>query len=139
MVVVDISETALDVARSRLGDRAGRVTWIVADARDLRLAERVDVWHDRAVFHFLTEAADREAYLRSVRGSLRVGGHVVMATFGPQGPERCSGLPVERYDGALLAQRFGSDFQLLRTFTKEHVTPSGGSQQFTYVVLRRHQ
>jgi SAM-dependent methyltransferase len=135
--VVDISAAALDVARSRLGDRAGSVTWIVADARDLRLAEQVDVWHDRAVFHFLTEDADREAYRRSVRGSLRVGGHVVMATFGPAGPERCSGLPVERYDGARLAQRFGPDFQLLRTFAKDHKTPAGGSQQFTYAVLRR--
>jgi SAM-dependent methyltransferase len=135
--VVDISAAALDVARSRLGDRAGRVAWIVADARDLRLAEEVDVWHDRAVFHFLTEDADREAYLRSVRGSLRVGGHVVMATFGPEGPDRCSGLSVERYDGASLARQFGPDFQLLRTFAREHKTPSGATQQFTYAVLLR--
>jgi ubiquinone/menaquinone biosynthesis C-methylase UbiE len=139
VVVADISLAALDVARSRLGDRGGQVTWVVADARYLQLPQQVDVWHDRAVFHFLTEGADQQAYLESVRRSLRVGGHVVMATFALEGPERCSGLPVERYSSAMLALRFGSDFQLLRAFTKEHLTPTGGSQQFTYVVLRRQQ
>jgi ubiquinone/menaquinone biosynthesis C-methylase UbiE len=137
VVVVDISEAALDLARSRLGDRGARVAWTVADARDLRLPEPVDVWHDRAVFHFLTEEADRGAYLASARRSLRVGGHVVMATFAPGGPERCSGLPVQRYDPAMLAQQFGPDFQLLQAFTKEHVTPAGASQPFTHVVMRR--
>ena len=113
------------------------MTWILADARDLRLAEEVDVWHDRAVFHFLTEDADQRAYLDSVRRSLAIGGHVVLATFALGGPERCSGLPVQRYDSALLAQRFGPDFQLLKAFTKEHRTPAGATQPFTYVVLRR--
>jgi hypothetical protein len=97
----------------------------------------VDVWHDRAVFHFLTEAADQDAYLEAVRAAVPVGGHAVMATFAPEGPERCSGLPVQRYDAELLARRFGPDFQLVRSLTRAHVTPSGGTQPFTYAVLRR--
>jgi SAM-dependent methyltransferase len=137
VTVADISPAALDVARARLGDRAGLVTWLVADARGLRVPETVDVWHDRAVFHFLTDAADQDAYLGALRAALRVGGHAVMATFSPEGPERCSGLPVERYDGVKLARRFGPDFELVRSFTKAHATPSGGTQSFTYAVLRR--
>lgn len=137
LTVADISPAALEVARARLGDRAGRVSWLVADARGLRLPEPVDVWHDRAVFHFLTEAADQEAYLQGLRAAVRVGGHAVMATFAPDGPERCSGLPVERYDGAALARRFGPGFELVRSFTKAHATPSGGTHSFTYAVLRR--
>ena len=137
VTVVDISEAALDVARVRLADRGGRVTWRVADVRYLRLPDRVDVWHDRAVFHFLTETFDRQAYLDSVKAALRVGGHVVMATFGPGGPERCSGLPVERYDAGKLSEFFGSDFELLRSFQRQHVTPAGVTQEFTCAVLRR--
>jgi ubiquinone/menaquinone biosynthesis C-methylase UbiE len=137
VVVVDISQAALDVARSRLGDRGGQVTWLVADVRYLCLPHTVDVWHDRAVFHFLTDDADQRAYLQGVRRSLRVGGYVVMATFALDGPERCSGLPVERYDSAKLVRRFGPDFLLVRSFAKAHVTPSGGTQQFSHAVLRR--
>ena len=135
--MVDISEAALDVARARLGDRGEDVTWRVADARSLRLPEQVDVWHDRAVFHFLTEEADRQAYLESIRAALRVGGHIVMATFGLGGPERCSGLQVERYDAAKLAELFGSDFALVQDLERQHVTPGGGTQEFCYAVFRR--
>lgn len=139
MIVADISEAAIGVARARLGDCGGQVTWLVADVRYLRLSQKVDVWHDRAVFHFLTEEADRQAYLDSVRGALRVGGHVVIATFGLGGPERCSGLPVERYDARKLSERFGSEFELVRSLEKRHVTPAGAIQEFTYAVLRRHR
>ena len=134
---MDISEAALDVARARLGDRGDRVTWQVADARYLRLPEQVDVWHDRAVFHFLTEEADRRAYLDSLLGTLRVGGHLVMATFGPGGPDRCSGLPVERYDVGKLSDFFGSEFELVRSLQKQHVTPAGAPQEFTCAVFQR--
>jgi ubiquinone/menaquinone biosynthesis C-methylase UbiE len=137
VTVVDVSAAALDAAQARLRDRAGSVTWCVADARQVRLPEEVDVWHDRAVFHFLTEEADRAGYLDSVRRTLRVGGHVVIATFGPAGPERCSGLPVERYDANKLSRVFGQEFVLVRQLVKQHVTPAGTSQEFTYVVLRR--
>ncbi len=139
MIVVDISESALRVARARLGNRGDRVGWLVSDVRALRLSPPVDVWHDRAVFHFLTEEADRAAYLDSVRGSLRIGGQVVIATFDLRGPERCSGLPVERYDPAKLSRRFGSEFELRRSIKKRHRTPSGAEQEFTYAVFQRHQ
>jgi SAM-dependent methyltransferase len=137
VIVADISEAALDVARARLGDRADRVTWQVADARYLRLPRQVDVWHDRAVFHFLTGEADRQAYLDSLRQALRVGGHVVMATFGLEGPDRCSGLPVERYDVGKLSEFLGPEFELVRGLQMQHVTPSGAIQEFTYAAFRR--
>jgi SAM-dependent methyltransferase len=137
VTVVDLSAAALDLARARLGDRAGGVTWCVADAREMRLPEEVDVWHDRAVFHFLTEEADRAGYLDSVRKTLRVGGHVVIATFGPGGPERCSGLPVERYDSDKLSRVFGPEFALVSQLVKQHLTPAGTTQEFIYAVLRR--
>ncbi len=137
MIVVDVAEAALDMARERAGDRRDLVTWIAADVRHLRLSRQVDVWHDRAVFHFLTEEVDRQAYLDSVRVALKVGGHVVIATFALEGPERCSGLPVQRYDPAGLSVLFGPDFELLHSLEKVHVTPSGAEQEFTYAVFRR--
>lgn len=137
MIVVDISAAAIDAARTRLGDRACEVTWHVADARDLHLARQVDIWHDRAVFHFLTEEADRQAYLDSLRAALTVGGYVIMATFAPEGPDRCSGLPVERYDAAKLSQFFGPDFRLVRSLERQHVTPAGALQDYTYAVFQR--
>lgn len=137
LIVADISEAALHVARARLGDRGDRVTWQVADARYLRLTQPVDVWHDRAVFHFLTEEADRQAYLDSLRQALRVGGHVVVATFGPGGPDRCSGLPVERYDAVKLSEFLGPEFELVRSLQMQHVTPSGATQEFIYAVYQR--
>jgi len=137
VIVADISEAALDAVRARLGERGARVTWQAADARYLRLSPPVDLWHDRAVFHFLTEEADRQAYLDSVRAVLRPGGHLVIATFGPGGPDRCSGLPVERYDAGKLSEFFGPEFELLRSFQKQHVTPAGATQEFTYALFRR--
>jgi SAM-dependent methyltransferase len=137
LTVVDVSGAALEVARARSGDRGEKVAWLVADARHLRLPEQVDVWHDRAVFHFLTEEADRQAYLDAVRGAVRPGGHVVIATFAPGGPDRCSGLPVQRYDATKLSEFFGSDFKLTRSLAKQHVTPGGATQEFTYAVFQR--
>jgi SAM-dependent methyltransferase len=136
-VVVDISDAALDQARGRLGKRCTDVIWLPADARHLRLPKQVDVWHDRAVFHFLTDPADREAYLDTVKAALKVGGHIVMATFGPDGPERCSGLAVERYDCARLSEFFGAEFEPVRCFQRQHLTPAGAAQEFTYAVFRR--
>ncbi len=137
ITVVDIAEAALRVARERMGARAAQVRWLVADARRLSLPEPADLWHDRAVFHFLTGTADQEAYLRSMRGALAPGGHVILATFGPTGPPKCSGLPVERYDAERLALRLGPEFRLLRTLEKRHTTPAGGAQDFTYALFRR--
>jgi ubiquinone/menaquinone biosynthesis C-methylase UbiE len=137
ITVVDISDAALRSARARLGAAGDAVTWLVADARTLKLPEQVDLWHDRAVFHFLTASADQEAYLSALWRAVRVGGHVVVATFGAGGPEKCSGLPVQRYDAAALADRLGTAFTAVRAIVKEHRTPSGAAQQFTYGLFRR--
>ena len=137
LTVVDVSEAALEVARARLGTRGEAVTWVAADARHVRLPTLVDLWHDRAVFHFLTEEADRQAYLESVRSALRVGGHLVLATFAFNGPERCSGLPVQRYDPGSMGEFLGPDFELVQSLEREHVTPGGSGQLFTYAVFRR--
>jgi SAM-dependent methyltransferase len=137
VMVVDVSAAALDAARTRLGLRADVVTWIVADARYVRLPRQVDLWHDRAVFHFLTDEVDRQAYLDSARAALRVGGHLVMAVFGLGGPDRCSGLPVEQYDAEKLGGSLGPEFQLVRSLRRQHLTPGGATQEFVHAVLRR--
>jgi 2-polyprenyl-3-methyl-5-hydroxy-6-metoxy-1,4-benzoquinol methylase len=137
LTVVDISESALIAAQAHLGPRAGEVKWLTTDVRGLHFTHQFALWHDRAVFHFLTQQADQDAYLSSLRQAVRPGGHVVMATFGPQGPEKCSGLPVERYDAKKLAARLGPSFDLLRSLEMNHTTPGGSTQQFTYCLFRR--
>ncbi len=137
VTVVDVSEAALEVARARLGARGDVVTWVAADARYVRLPAQVDLWHDRAVFHFLTEEADRQAYLESVRSALRAGGHLILATFALNGPERCSGLPVRRYDPDSMGEFLGPDFELVQSLEREHFTPGGSGQLFAYAVFRR--
>jgi trans-aconitate methyltransferase len=137
LTVVDISDAALDAARGRLGARAGEVNWVVGDVRGLHLPRPVALWHDRAVFHFLTRKTDQDAYLSCLLENLRPGGHAILATFGPEGPEKCSGLPVERYDARKLSDRLGARFELLRSLEKIHATPSGAIQQFTYCLFRR--
>jgi len=135
--MADISGAALQVARARLGSAAERVGWLVADARTLSLPEQVDLWHDRAVFHFLTAPDDQDMYLSSLRSAVRPGGHAIIATFGPVGPQKCSGLLVQRYDAAALAERLGPAFTILRAAEKQHRTPSGAVQPFTYGLFRR--
>jgi SAM-dependent methyltransferase len=137
ITVVDISEAALEAARTRLGSSGATVRWLVADARHLDLGEHVDLWHDRAVFHFLVTSADQDGYLSALRTSVRPGGHVMIATFGLSGPEMCSGLPVERYDEDKLSRRLGDDFERVDGLDTQHVTPSGVTQSFTYVLFRR--
>jgi SAM-dependent methyltransferase len=137
LTVVDLAASALGAARARLGPRADRVTWLEADARELRLERPVDLWHDRAVFHFLTEPADQDAYFSSLRAAVKPGGHVIIATFGPRGPEKCSGLPVERYGARRLSERLGPEFGLLRSLETVHTTPAGATQEFTYCLFRR--
>jgi ubiquinone/menaquinone biosynthesis C-methylase UbiE len=139
ITVVDIAEEALARARERLGARAATVCWLKADVRRLRLREPADLWHDRAVFHFLTEPADRQSYLGALKRGLRPGGHLVMATFAADGPTMCSGLPVARYDAEALARTLGKEFELRRSSVHEHLTPSGGSQRFQYGLFRRRR
>lgn len=137
LTVLDLSAAALQQARRRLGERASAVEWREADILDVRLASRAfDVWHDRAVFHFLTEAADRRAYVAQVRHTLRPGGFALVATFATDGPTRCSGLEVARYSPEELHAEFGDDFRLLSSEQRTHVTPWGARQAFTYCLCR---
>src|SRR5574340_308194 len=130
---LDLSPMALEVARKRLGDDAARVRFICADVTAYAFPpQHYDVWHDRAVFHFLTDADDRAAYVRQVARAVKPGGHVIVATFGPEGPQRCSGLDVVRYDASSLHRECGTRFALVRHLTERHLTPAGAVQQFTY-------
>lgn len=137
ITVADISAAALRRARENLGPEAERIAWLQADLRTHRFDRRFDLWHDRAVLHFMVDPADRAAYLETLRGALRPGGHLVVATFGPEGPTRCSGLPVGRYDAAELAALLGDELTLRSSRLLEHRTPSGSTQQFLYAHLIR--
>jgi SAM-dependent methyltransferase len=137
LTVADVSPAALARARAHLGSDAARVTWIEADVRSHDFGRLYDLWHDRAVFHFMVSPADREGYLVVLRRTLRPGGHLIIATFGPQGPTRCSGLPVQRYSAEDLLSVVGEDFALASSSITTHRTPSGASQQFLYARLLR--
>ena len=135
--VLDLSASALEVARRRLGSLGQNVTWITGDILTVELPEQTyDIWHDRAVFHFLTDPADRMAYVRQVMKSVKPGGHVIVATFAPDCPEQCSGLPVARYDPDQLHDEFGPSFELLEHSSEEHKTPWGSVQHFIYCHCR---
>jgi SAM-dependent methyltransferase len=135
--VLDISATAIDFTKKRLGQRADAVRWYVSDITRADFGDRrFDLWHDRAVFHFLTDAASRAAYVERVKTSVKRGGFVVMATFGPEGPVQCSGLDVVRYDATALHSEFGDEFRLMGSETELHATPSGTNQQFLYCWCR---
>lgn len=137
VTILDLSEAALEVAKARLGDRAAQVHWIVADATVWEPLRAYDIWHDRAAFHFLTEDRDRAAYVARLELALNVGGYAIIATFAPDGPERCSGLPVVRYDPVSLGQTLGRAFQLVDTRRHAHATPWGTEQSFQFSVFRR--
>lgn len=137
VTVLDLAAAALDVARQRLGERASRVTWIEGDVLRSPLAPAAfSVWHDRAVFHFLTAQEDRDRYLATARAAIRPGGHLIVASFAPEGPERCSGLRVVRYSPDSMQAQFGADFHLLDSRREEHHTPSGATQAFVYCLFR---
>lgn len=138
VTVCDVAEAALARAKDRLGEAAAQVEWRVGDVLTVPLPESFfDVWHDRAVFHFLHDAADRAMYLAQMTRALKPDGHVVMATFGPDGPMKCSGLEVCRYDAAALAAMLGSRYQLVESMTEMHRTPFGTEQQFLCCRFRR--
>ncbi|MGH9663974.1 MAG: class I SAM-dependent methyltransferase [Bryobacteraceae bacterium] len=133
ITVLDISAAALDVARKRLGKASNLVRWLCADVAHAALPERAyDVWHDRAVFHFLTTPEERLGYVRSVALAVKPGGHIIVSTFGPEGPDRCSGLDVIRYDAESLHREFGRRFRLVESSKVLHRTPFGTTQQFLY-------
>jgi len=137
ITVLDVSQTAIAVTKKRLGSAAEEVQWVTADIVNGELAPNAyDVWHDRAVFHFLTAMDQRVAYVRQVARAVKPGGHVLVSTFGPEGPTKCSGLEVVRYDAESLHAEFGVRFRLLDSIKEFHNTPFGTTQQFLYCLCR---
>jgi trans-aconitate methyltransferase len=137
ITVLDLSGAALGAAKERLGERGADVKWVVADVTKWDPTGTYDLWHDRAAFHFLTEAGDRVAYLSRLKMAIKPGGYVIIATFAPDGPERCSGLPVVRYDAESLSETLGDEFVLLKTQRHLHPTPWGSEQRFQFSLFRR--
>jgi trans-aconitate methyltransferase len=136
VTVLDVSEASLERAQERLGTRAGDVSWLRQDIRSWRPERLYGLWHDRALFHFLVAAPDRARYLEALRQALAPGGAVVIATFAPDGPDHCSGLPVARYDAAGLASLLGPSFELVAERREQHRTPAGTAQRFAWAALR---
>ena len=136
--VLDISAAAIEKSKQRLGRNARKVEWIEADITDVSLPENhYDVWHDRAVFHFLTSAEDRRKYVELVTRSLKTGGHIIVASFGLRGPAKCSGLDVVRYSSGALHDQFGGEFKLVNSLSEIHRTPFGTTQEFIYCYCRK--
>lgn len=135
--VLDISSVALDTAKVRLGADAAKVEWIAADITQWRPTRRWQIWHDRAMFHFLTEEDAQQAYIAALDRATEPGATVIIAGFAPTGPERCSGLPVWRHDGDDMAKRLGGNYVPADTARETHRTPLGASQDFLYLTFRR--
>lgn len=137
ITVLDVSQAAIDVNKTRLGEKASVVRWLFADITQAELEPKAyDLWHDRAVFHFLTAQEQRTAYVRQVARSVKPGGHVIVSTFGPEGPTKCSSLDVVRYDAEALHHEFGARFRLVESSQEMHQTPFGTTQQFLYCYCR---
>ena len=137
ITVLDVSQAAIEVTKRRLGSAADQVRWLVADITQIELdTQAYDVWHDRAVFHFLTAPEQRTAYIRQVARSVKPGGHIIVSAFGPEGPTKCSGLEVMRYDAESLHREFGARFRLVESSTELHRTPFDTTQQFLYCYCR---
>ncbi len=139
LAVLDLSVNALEAAKKRIGQAASTVDWIVADATTWHPARTYDVWHDRAAFHFLTDPPDRAAYVERLRSALAPGGQVIIGTFAPEGPEKCSGLPVQRHDSTSLAGELGPEFELVETRSETHRTPWDSTQAFQFSRFRRQK
>lgn len=137
ITVLDVSAVALGRARDRLGVSAAKVEWITADITEWRPQRSWGVWHDRAVFHFLTDRTLQDAYIAALTAATRAGSAVIIATFALDGPERCSGLPVHRYSAETLAARLGPGFSLYAGSTETHPTPFGTTQKFSYAAFKR--
>ncbi len=140
ITVLDVSQSAISLAQKRLGCQANSVNWLGADIRQVELPHHFyDVWHDRAVFHFLTDPEDRQTYLNTVKYAVKPGGHLIMATFAIDGPQRCSGLDVVRYNSTSIKDEFGDIFELVDTTDEFHKTPFATEQKFTYCYLKKSQ
>ncbi len=137
LTVVDISERALDYAKERLGKQAQDINWIAADITEYQFQRKYNLWHDRAVFHFLTDQNAREKYKQNLDKALVAGGYLIMATFALDGPSKCSGLEVERYDSKKLQTEIGDNFSLIKTVEENHSTPWDAEQKFIYCLFRK--
>jgi SAM-dependent methyltransferase len=137
LTILDLSGAALAAAKERLGSRGTHVQWIIADVTKWDPAQTYDLWHDRAAFHFLTDHTDQSAYVDRLKKAVKPGGHVIIGTFAPDGPERCSGLPIVRHDATTLGKILGDDFTLMDTRRHDHVTPWGAVQRFQFSAFRR--
>jgi ubiquinone/menaquinone biosynthesis C-methylase UbiE len=136
--VLDISSKAIESSRERLGPKVDSVEWVVGDITAIELPkDYFNVWHDRAVFHFLTDAKDRRKYVDLVMHSLKPGGHIIVASFGPDGPQKCSGLNVVRYSPDSMHDEFGDNFELVKSMNESHATPFGTTQEFIYCYCRK--
>lgn len=139
LTVLDLSGEGLRLARQWLGERASAVTWVEADITKWDPLQSYDVWHDRAVLHFLTDREDQASYVSTLKRAIKPGGHVIIGTFGLDGPERCSGLPVQRHDPQSLSHLLGPQFKLASSRVYNHLTPSGRSQMFQFSHFRHDQ
>ena len=137
ITLLDISEKALDIIRKRLSAKTEKITFLAADVTCFSSSETFDLWHDRAVFHFLTDIADIQKYVANVSEKLVSGGYLILGTFSTNGPDMCSGLHVQRYSEAELAGLFEKDFKKVKCFTELHQTPSGTEQNFLFCVFQR--
>jgi SAM-dependent methyltransferase len=137
VAVLDLSAGALEASKKRIGAAAATIDWIIADATSWQPAKTYDVWHDRAAFHFLTDPRDRAAYVERLRSAVAPGGHVIIGTFALDGPEKCSGLPVQRHDSASLSVELGPGFELIETRNETHHTPWHATQAFQFSRFRR--
>jgi 2-polyprenyl-3-methyl-5-hydroxy-6-metoxy-1,4-benzoquinol methylase len=137
VAVLDISNAAIQATRARLGERASQVEWMVADITQAESLGEFDIWHDRAVFHFITDAGDRKHYLDLLKRTLPIGGHFVVGTFAIGGPEKCSGLPIQQFDENTMEITLGPSFETLKSGRYEHTTPSGKRQLFFFGTYRR--
>jgi len=137
LTVLDISSAALDYAKERLGNRSTNVTWIESDITEFESTQKYDLWHDRAVFHFLTDQEDRRKYIRAMKESINSGGHVIIAAFSLEGPPKCSGLNVERYSPEKIKNKLGDSFEFVKSVDEVHVTPWSAEQKFTYCYFRK--
>ena len=138
LTVLDISGNSIKKAKSQLGAKSSRITWIEADVTKYSFTEQYGVWHDRAVFHFLTKAAGRKNYIASLNQALKLHGHLIMATFSLDAPPKCSGLSVVRYSPETLQNELSDNFNLIESFSENHVTPSGVSQNFIFCRFIKH-
>jgi ubiquinone/menaquinone biosynthesis C-methylase UbiE len=137
LTVLDISAKSLSYAKERLGDRATRVSWIEADVTEFDPPQKYDLWHDRAVFHFLTEENDRKKYVQNMDKALNFGGHVIIASFAIEGPLKCSGLDVERYSDGKLKNELGNSFEFVKSVEEVHRTPWSSEQKFIYCYFKK--